>query len=128
MKGMKDNWMVLTVAVFFMSLWFGADVRAQMGNACADDIAKFCKGVQHGGGRISKCLKDHERELSPTCKEAVAAVQKRWSETAESCHDDVLKFCKDVEPGGGRVANCLRDHQSELSADCREKWLRQRKK
>jgi Cysteine rich repeat len=125
---MKTRVLVLVAVVFCIGLWFKADVYAQLSGACGDDIAKFCKEVQPGGGRLSKCLKDHQKELSPTCRDTVASAQKRWNETAESCHDDVLKFCKDVEPGGGRIANCLREHQSELSADCREKWLKQRKK
>jgi hypothetical protein len=119
---------VLAASVFCMTLWSGADVYAQRGGACAEDISKFCKDVKPGGGRIAKCLKDHENELSGTCKDEIAQVEKRFKETAEACHDDVLRFCKDVEPGGGRIANYLREHQSELSQECRKKWLKQRPK
>ena len=125
---MRTKLFVPVVVAFCMTLWFGADVYAQRGGACAEDISKFCKDVKPGGGRIAKCLKEHENELSGTCKDEIAEVQKRFKETAEACHDDVLKFCKDVEPGGGRIAKCLRDHQSELSQECQEKWLNQRKK
>jgi hypothetical protein len=125
---MRTKGLVLVAVVFCLSLWFRADAYAQLGSACDDDIARFCNGVQPGGGRLAKCLKNHEKELSPACKESVVAAQKRLNEAAESCHDDVLKFCKDVEPGGGRIANCLREHQNELSADCRERWLKQRRK
>ena len=37
--------------------------------ACSDDAKKVCEGVKPGGGRILKCLKQHEAELSPSCKE-----------------------------------------------------------
>jgi hypothetical protein len=125
---MRTKMLVPIAMAFCMSVWFGADVYAQSGGACADDITKFCKDVKPGGGRIAKCLKDHENELSGICKDEIAEVQKRFNETAEACHDDVLKFCKDVEPGAGRIGRCLREHQSELSEECREKWLKQRRK
>jgi hypothetical protein len=127
MKRRGNAWLTLVVVAFCMTLAFEADGCAQVRDACADDIAKFCKGLQPGGGRIAKCLKDHEKELSPACKEEVAEVQKRWNEAAQACHDDVLKFCKDVQPGGGRIAGCLREHRSELSPECQERWLKPRK-
>ena len=70
------------------------------GGPCAEDLAKFCKDVQPGGGRIAKCLKEHEKELSATCTQHIAEVQSRWKEANQACHDDVLKFCKDVKPDG----------------------------
>ncbi len=36
------------------------------------------------------------------------------------CHYDIQKFCKDVQPGAGRVQQCLTQHEAELSAACRE--------
>jgi hypothetical protein len=125
---MKTRLVLLVAAAFSMTLWFGADLYAQGGGACAEDITKFCNDVNPGGGRIAKCLKEHENDLSGMCKDEIAGVQKRFRETAEVCHDDVLKFCKDVEPGAGRIAKCLREHQNELSPECQEKWLKLRKK
>ncbi len=37
------------------------------------------------------------------------------------CADEIEKFCNDVRPGEGRIVQCLRDHDSELSTVCRQK-------
>lgn len=36
-----------------------------------------------------------------------------------ACRADAEKFCKDVQPGEGRMAQCLARHESELSESCR---------
>ena len=41
--------------------------------ACRADFQRLCQGTQPGGGRILACLKDHDAELSPDCKQALAA-------------------------------------------------------
>jgi len=110
-----------------MVLWFGADVYAQSGGACAEDVAKFCKDIQPGGGRLAKCLREHERELSAGCKQQIREEQIRWRETGRACREDAQKFCKDVKPGGGRIIQCLKEHQNEISAECRERLAQPRK-
>lgn len=37
------------------------------------------------------------------------------------CAEDAAKFCKDIKPGGGRVAACLKEHQADLSQACRDR-------
>jgi hypothetical protein len=37
------------------------------------------------------------------------------------CATDAAKFCKDVKPGEGRVAACLKEHEQELSQACRDR-------
>ncbi|MET3117893.1 hypothetical protein AAKU64_002115 [Undibacterium sp. GrIS 1.8] len=39
----------------------------------------------------------------------------------KACRADFSKFCPSIKPGGGRLAGCLKEHQSELSAGCQEK-------
>jgi len=36
------------------------------------------------------------------------------------CKADTEKFCKDVEPGEGRILACLKSHENELSQACKE--------
>tara|TARA_Y100001972_G_scaffold123129_1_gene169894 strand:+ start:63 stop:383 length:321 start_codon:yes stop_codon:yes gene_type:complete len=49
-------------------------MRNQMKNmheACAEDRAKFCEGVQPGQGRMRDCYLKHQNELSQQCKDAL---------------------------------------------------------
>lgn len=36
-----------------------------------------------------------------------------------ACRADFAQFCKSVQPGQGRVLACLREHQDQLSPDCK---------
>ncbi|ASV06925.1 hypothetical protein B2G47_14755 [Leptospira interrogans serovar Canicola] len=38
---------------------------------CSEDRSKFCKFVIPGGGRILRCLMNHESSLSISCKEMI---------------------------------------------------------
>ena len=40
---------------------------------------------------------------------------------APSCKADVAKFCPQVQPGGGRIAQCLKQNQAQLSPSCQER-------
>lgn len=37
--------------------------------SCRNDIARFCKGVSPGQGRVADCLEKHRSELNATCGE-----------------------------------------------------------
>jgi len=94
--------------------------------ACRADVEKLCKGVRPGGGRIASCLKQHESELSPGCREAIAEAKEKVREFAEACKPDVETLCKGVQPGHGRIARCLKQHEAELSAECKAHHARER--
>jgi hypothetical protein len=46
-------------------------------DACKADVQQYCANVEHGGGRIMKCLNDNEDKLSQQCKDARAAARAR---------------------------------------------------
>lgn len=35
-----------------------------------------------------------------------------------ACKDDVQTYCNGVQPGGGRIINCLMDHYKDVSDNC----------
>jgi arylformamidase len=41
-----------------------------------------------------------------------------YKEMSAACQSDVQQFCKDVNPGRGALAQCLKQHASELSSSC----------
>jgi hypothetical protein len=42
---------------------------------CKADVARLCRGVQPGGGRIIGCLKAHKEEMSIGCGKALQAMK-----------------------------------------------------
>ena len=65
------------IATAFMVLAFASAVHAQdrkaLREACAGDARKHCATVQRGEGRIIQCLRDHSAELTPACRDGLAA-------------------------------------------------------
>ena len=91
---------------------------------CNADAKKFCSDVRPGGGRIYKCLTDHNAELAPACRDGLAAAKARYDEFANACKADAGKYCKGVKPGAGRVLSCLKGRESDLTPDCRAQFNR----
>ena len=54
---------------------------------------------------------------------AVVVSGSALAQTAEeraACQADFEKYCQGVEPGGGRIIECLSKHMSELSPACQK--------
>ena len=63
----------------------------------------------------------YRRLLAPSMFITCALIVQSALATADErpCRADIRKYCTDVKPGGGRVAECLRKHQEELSTECK---------
>lgn len=48
--------------------------------------------------------------------------------TEGACRNDAKKFCGDVKPGGGRVRDCLKRHEADLSQACKDNIAEGKKK
>jgi len=42
---------------------------------CRADAGRLCKGVQPGGGRILRCLKAHENDITVGCAKELRSVK-----------------------------------------------------
>jgi hypothetical protein len=97
------------------------------GGVCAEDAKKFCGEVRPGGGRVYKCLTDHNSDLAPACRERLAAAKARYDEFVAACKDDAGKYCKGIPAGSGRVLSCLKGREADLAPACKAEFARARK-
>ena len=95
---------------------------------CLKDAEKFCANVKQGEGRIARCLEEHQAELSPVCKKHRIKMKEAFKEAQLACKDDVPKYCGGVQPGEGRVVECLIANKSNLSPKCKKKVLEAERK
>jgi len=49
---------------------------------------------------------------------ASAAPALAQSEAMALCRGDVERLCPGVQPGGGRIVACLKEHKMEMSVGC----------
>jgi hypothetical protein len=91
-------------------------------DVCGDDVQKFCANIKPGAGRVTRCLEEHQAQLSPTCQAKVDAdnrkVKEALAEFSEACQSDVVQLCPGVAPGGGRQLKCLSANDYALSRKC----------
>ncbi len=113
----KMKWLMVIVVALCLVSWGSSRIFARDARSCDDDVAKFCKDVQPGGGGIIKCLKDHENDVSSGCREDLSRM--KGPAFFEACRDDLQKLCKDIKPGEGRIIQCLKSHENELSPQCK---------
>jgi hypothetical protein len=111
----------IIVSLLFVVFGSYSHACAEESLLCADDIEKYCKDIKPGGGRLLSCLKAHEKELAASCCGKIGELQGIITECEQACSGDVARFCKEVQPGGGRILNCLRGHDKELSPSCSAK-------
>ena len=111
---------MMTALLSFSAQAEQMEQRGHGSTACKADIEKFCKDVKPGGGAIMKCLKEHDAELSAECKDRESAMKENTKTMQDACKADMEKFCQDVQPGGGAIMKCLKEHQAELSEPCKD--------
>ena len=119
LAGTQTRWLAAAAGLLCLAVTTIAS-GAEVERPCMADFEKLCKDVQPGEGRVARCMKEHEKELSPGCKANIEKAKERIKDVAEACRGDAENFCSDVEPGKGRILRCLKQHEGELSTSCKE--------
>jgi Golgi apparatus protein 1 len=44
------------------------------------------------------------------------------SNVQDACKNDIATYCKNVNPGQGRIGACLKSNSDKLSSDCHDQW------
>ncbi len=105
----------------------GQNIVKTVAEGCKKEIETYCKNVTPGEGRILACLYAHEDKLTGRCDYALydAAAQleraiNALTYVANECGDDLDKFCANIEPGQGRLAECLKKNEAKVSGRCKQ--------
>ena len=93
--------------------------------SCKTELGTYCSAVTPGQNRLLACLYAHGDKLSSPCETALyqsASTLDRAISTvaylADQCRTDIDSKCASVQPGHGRIAQCLVDHKDSLSQPC----------
>jgi Cysteine rich repeat len=117
----------ITVASVTMAAPAGAQqsLAEYVAQSCQTELQTYCSQVTPGENRIAACIYAHGDKLSNQCEkalyEAAVALERAIntvSYVANQCRADIESKCANIQPGGGRIAQCLADHRSSLSQPC----------
>jgi hypothetical protein len=104
-----------------------SELGAQVLDGCNRELAQYCAEVTPGEGRLLACLYAYGDKLSGQCEFALYDAAVRLERAidaivyvASECRAELETHCANVEVGEGRVAQCLKDHASELSPGCNQ--------
>ena len=87
---------------------------------CEAEVQQYCPDSLSGEDR-RRCVVQRMKRLDPACQQIVRQRLVRWQEAEGyklACVEDVKRVCLTVQPGDGRILQCLQEHEQELSEGC----------
>jgi hypothetical protein len=101
------------------------ELAAYVEDACKTELGDHCGQVIPGQNRQLACLYANGEKLSGQCETALyqsLAVLNRAISTvaylADQCRADIDSKCASVQPGQGRIVQCLAQHKDSLGQPC----------
>ena len=94
-------------------------------SGCEADENLLCPGLQHNSRKSFMCLMAYEAHLSNSCAlgivEAAMTLEAGMmaiDHSIKACEADADKFCLEVQPGNGRIVQCLVRNEANLAEQC----------
>ena len=87
---------------------------------CDAEVQQYCPDSLAGEDR-RRCVMQRFKRLEASCQQIVRQRLVRWKEADGyrlACAEDVKRVCQTVEPGEGRILQCLQEHEQDLSESC----------
>lgn len=87
---------------------------------CEAEVQQYCPDSLLGEDR-RRCVLQRMKRLDLPCQQIVRQRLVRWTESEGhriACAEDVKRVCLTVQPGDGRILQCLQEHEQELSEGC----------
>ncbi|MBS0183496.1 MAG: cysteine rich repeat-containing protein [Nitrospira sp.] len=95
---------------------------------CEAEVQQYCSDSLTGEDR-RRCVMQRLKRLDAPCQQIVRQRLVRWKEAEGyrlACVEDVKRVCLTVQPGDGRILQCLQEHEQDLSEACYQSLLKGR--
>ena len=115
--GQRLHMAMAVLAIIFV----GSPTPAQIAGPCAETVAKFCKGVVPGNGKLMQCLNEHRDDQSIACRDWVEDQQKSVNDLIAACPEEIATLCSVDPTDKVRIYLCLMGNYTALKVDCRSK-------
>jgi hypothetical protein len=118
---------VFCLPVLFVTTTFATDKGPvdTVLQGCKSEFETFCKGVTPGQGHLLACLYAYEDQLSGRCEYALYDASAQLERAiaamtfvANECREDLTTYCSTIQPGEGRLLNCLDKNKAKVSKRC----------
>jgi hypothetical protein len=109
-----------TLAALAVGCPAASRAAGEVGTPCRAEQQRVCGHAPKG--TFKTCLRQQADRLSPECRlpeDDAASRSTGGGRLGIVCRAEIEKWCGDVQPGRGRMYRCLREHESELSLECR---------
>jgi hypothetical protein len=87
---------------------------------CEAEVQQYCPDSPEGEDR-RRCVVQRLKRLDAPCQQIVQQRLVRWREAEgykHTCIEDMKRVCPTVQPGDGRILQCLQEHEQDLSEGC----------
>jgi hypothetical protein len=104
-----------------------ADAVDQLAVACRADLARYCRGVELGGGNLKACLDAHQNVVSPQCQQTrmmvYASIARRVAaqrDIGDICEADIERLCGTSHADAHLIECLLSVSPAAISAPCNQ--------
>jgi hypothetical protein len=104
-----------------------ADAISQLAAACNADLARYCRGVELGNGRLKACLDANQARMSSQCQQTRTMVYASIARRAAAqrdigavCDADIEKLCGTSHADAHLVECLVSIAPSVLSPQCNQ--------
>jgi len=126
---------IVTIVVVFcvLAIFGGCAIVQTKGpveiveDGCKAELDTYCKNVTQGEGRVLACLYAYSDKLSSRCEYALYDAMSQLERAltaltfvANECRDDLKTYCADIQPGEGRLLQCLDNNDAKVSSRCKQ--------
>jgi hypothetical protein len=94
---------------------------------CEKELKMYCAQVTPGEGRVLACLYSFWDKLSDQCDNALYGAAGQLQRAVadlryvhSECWDDLKAYCAKIQPGEGRLLQCLDKNDAKVTNRCKQ--------